>query len=391
MGLDSVCQVQTHLAIGAWDAGGYEFEVIARPIGLAVRYPEAPAGFETPLVELGDGRFLLERGPFGGAELRFALDEEGMPSGSVAGLIPLRPLDRPAHPPPGSGLSAPHLDVDASTEDIFTQIWSDATGAADGRILDHDAIRPAHRFVQWLMTRDSMIFHGSNLDDIDLFQPIRRSMEVGDLTGRGNLGAVYGTHDGLWAMFFAVIDRNRLEGTIRNGVSRFESITGEQVDLYHFSIHRELVALRPFTSGALYLMPREPFQRLPMYPGGPASNEWACHVPVRPLARIPVTPADFPFLDDIAGHDDGPIIAFGRLGDEIYDGVVSARHLDGGFEMVTTVARSTVDRFVELGHQFYPDVIRVATDHPDGTAVWMNGSNAFLHGIEARLRGFLDR
>ena len=32
-------------------------------------------------------------------------------------------------------------------------------------------------------------------------------MEMMDETGRGNIAGVYGTHNGLWSMFFAIIDR----------------------------------------------------------------------------------------------------------------------------------------------------------------------------------------
>ena len=65
--------------------------------------------------------------------------------------------------------------------------------------------------------------------EIDEFQPARKSMELYDETGRGNLQAVYGTHDGLWAMFFAIIDRPNLQGSIRNGVTYFKNQAGEVV------------------------------------------------------------------------------------------------------------------------------------------------------------------
>ncbi|HEY5652035.1 MAG TPA: hypothetical protein VIW46_11340, partial [Acidimicrobiia bacterium] len=137
------------------------------------------------------------------------------------------------------------------------------------------------------MTTDSVIFHGSNRTDIDEFVPQRASMELNDTGGRGNLGAIYGTHDGLWAMFFAIIDRGRLRGSIRNGSTRYETPDRTQsVDRYHFSVHHEMLESAPYTTGALYLLPRAAFDRVPIYPGGPLSNEWACHEPIRPLARL---------------------------------------------------------------------------------------------------------
>ena len=158
------------------------------------------------------------------------------------------------------------------------------------------------------MSLDAFIFHGSNETDLEIFHPVRTSVELRDHGERGNLGAVYGTHDGLWALFFAVIDRSRLEGSIRNGVSRWEAPDGRRLDTYQFSIHHASLPERPFTTGALYVLPRDSFERLPFYPGGPLSDEWASTQPVRPRASVIIEPDDFPFLDRIAAHDDGPLL-----------------------------------------------------------------------------------
>lgn len=240
------------------------------------------------------------------------------------------------------------------------------------------------------MTTDSVIFHGSNRTDIDEFVPQRASMELNDTGGRGNHGAIYGTHDGLWAMFFAIIDRGRLRGSIRNGSTRYETPDRTQsVDRYHFSVHHEMLESAPYTTGALYLLPRAAFDRVPIYPGGPLSNEWACHEPIRPLARLTIAPEDFPF--SIGGHDDGPLLVLDDLGTQVYEGVTSARRTEQGFEIVTSTDRGVIDRFVDLSHEFYPDVSRVAEATDGGTRVEMTGPPAFLHGTEKRLGRYLRR
>ena len=234
--------------------------------------------------------------------------------------------------------------------------------------------------------REVVIFHGSNDPGIEAFEPVRRSMELRDHAGRGNLGAVYGTHDGIWSMFFAVVDRSRLQGSIRNGVGTYHRRAGgDALDLYRFSIADVVLGDRPFTTGALYLLPRDAFVRIPLYPGGPPSNEWACHTTVEPLARLVVCPGDFPFLESIGGHDDGPLIELGRLGDRVYDAVVTARRIDDGVEVVTRAGRDVVGRLIEISREVYPDVVRTAADHPDGTLVRMTGPPAFVQGIERRL------
>jgi hypothetical protein len=63
----------------------------------------------------------------------------------------------------------------------------------------------------------------------------------------------------------------------------------------------------PSWTGTLYLLPRQTFQAQPPLPFGSSQvhiAQLASPVPVQPLARLTVAPADFPFLAQIRGHDD---------------------------------------------------------------------------------------
>jgi hypothetical protein len=145
---------------------------------------------------------------------------------------------------------------------------------------------------------------------------VRKSYELRDETGRGNLQAVYGTHDGLWAMFFAIVDRANLRGSIRNGVMYFHNRQGDRIAVYNFSVNQEQLAGKPWREGSLYLLPRTTFERLKMTEKAYA-NEWASRDAVKPLARLIVQPEDFPFLDRIDGHDDGELLRLGVLSKQI--------------------------------------------------------------------------
>ncbi|MDH3249905.1 MAG: hypothetical protein OEQ47_13135 [Acidimicrobiia bacterium] len=374
--------------LGGRSMAGMEFDVVEIDDRPAIAFPEAPPGFESELVAVAADEFEIHGGQFEGARLSFALDESGTPMGTVGGLPILTRLDRPSAPPPGSGLTAPPLVVTEAVEARFHELLEEIESRPDGRVPNAELPTPPVTFVQWLMNRDAVIFHGSNRADIDEFEPVRASMELQDTGGRGNLGAVYGTHDGLWSMFFAIVDRQRLRGSIRNGVLRYGP-AGRSIDLYRFSVHHECLEEQPFTTGALYLLPRDRFERLPFFPGGPASNEWVCHEPVRPLARLSIEPEDFPFLTEIGGHDDGPLIEFGRLGDEVYDRLVSALRTDSGFEIVTSADGELVRRFIESSSAFYPDVTRTATEVDDGIMISMTGPPAFIDAMTKRLAGHL--
>lgn len=362
--------------VGNWSVGGYEIRIVEGPL---LHYPEAPEGYESPLTNLGEGRFMVETGPFAGAEVDFA-------NLRIGNVLDLERLDRPAQAPDGAGERAPLFEPSAAELEAFERLWADG---------DHAGARlePASttRFVQWLKVRDEVIFHGSNRGDIEVFQPIRTSMEIGDRAGRGNRGAVYGTHEGLWSMFFAVIDRSKISGSIRNGVARFTNrADGSTLDLYHFSVNQDSLDRDPLTTGTLYVLPRPDFERIPFYPGGPLSNEWACDHEIRPIAHLTVAPEDFPFLDGIAIHDDGPLLEFMRLGDEVYEGIVSAKSVDGAVEVVTTADTGVIDEFVRLNDEFYPDVSRITSPVEGGTRIIMSGPPAFMHGMRDRLSEWLD-
>ncbi len=183
-----------------------------------------------------------------------------------------------------------------------------------------------------MTAQDAVIFHGSNNTGIAAFEPVRKSFELMDESGRGNLQAVYGTHDGLWSMFFAVVDRKRLKGSIRNGVVYFHNQSGEQLSVYHFSINREQLDERPYTRGALYFLPRETFFRLKLTEEAYA-NEWASEHPVRPYAKLSVEPEDFPFLDQIGGHDDSDLVRMGEISEALRASATAARLEGDRFEI----------------------------------------------------------
>lgn len=362
---------------GHWSGNGLAFTVIDRGGDLLVTSPDVPFGFEPRLVPTDDG-WQVTGGPFG--DVPVALDGNAL---VMAGTFRLEPMAEPPVLEPGHGLAPP----DPPPPDIhptLVDLWATAQGL-DGGVLDLPDEVAAHHFVQWLMARDALIFHGSNSRDIDEFQPRRTSMELNDAGGRGNLGAVYGTHDGLWSMFFAVVDRRTLRGSIRNGVSRYDSPDGDHVDVYHFSVNSGSLPDRPFTDGALYLLPRTTFSRIPLYPGGPPSPEWASTDPVAPIARILLEPADFPFLDRVGGHDDGPLIELEELNKAVMDAATDAVRLEGGFRITTGARPDEVERWAGLAASFFPDVRYDVETTKHRTEVTITGPPALVHTLEDRL------
>lgn len=340
--------------------------------------PETPIGHEPRLVPEG-GAWQIRGGPFDGMPIDF--DEDSLVAGGVFRLAKVGTLPEPE---PGTGLRAP---PDPAPDPRYADAWASAQ-ELDGGVLELGELETAG-FVQWLMAQDVVIFHGSNDRAIDEFQPLRTSVELHDAGGRGNLGAVYGTHDGLWSLFFAVVDRPRLEGSIRNGVDRYTTPDGDIADVYHFSVSSTSLPARPFTDGALYLLPRDSFERAPFFPGGPPSPEWVSHEPVRPIARLLVSPEDFPFLDQVGGHDDGPLIELQTLMGRVLGGAVAAAPVDGGIRFTTEAAEETVTRWADLASEFFPDVQRRIEPSDAGLVVTVTGPPAVQHTLAEQLSHLL--
>ncbi|MFO7547934.1 MAG: hypothetical protein R6X29_03515 [Acidimicrobiia bacterium] len=352
--------------LGHYAGEGIGFTLVRSGGEILLVFPDAPERHEPRLVRDGDG-WRISGGFLEGVPVGFT--DGGMMAGRI---VSLERTNRPPAREPGSGLLAPTWVEDAR----FTDLWM--SHPANGSVLELPPGVPLHAFVQWLTARDAVIFHGSNRRDIDEFRPRRTSTELRDRWGRGNLAAVYGTHDGLWAMFFAVVDRSRLRGSIRNGVTRFSRPDGDHLDVYRFSVSSVSLPDRPWTEGALYLLPRTTFDRLPLYPDGPPSWEWASVAPVRPLARLPVLPEDFPFLDRIGGHDDGPLLELADLWDRVYAATVEAEPVGGGYRMVVDLEPTVLDRWSSLLTEFHPQAavrIDLATQPP---TVQLSGPPAFL-------------
>ena len=263
----------------------------------------------------------------------------------------------------------------------------------NGQEIEYDLPYPKHEFLRFLEKQEAVMFHGSGDFDIEEFVPLRTSTELNDSSGRGNKLAIYATHDALWPLFFAIIDRPNLQGSIRNGVDYFQNEAGQQLAGYHFSINREQLADRPVRTGMLYILPRETFVRLEHAPGI-YTNEWASTEPTKPIARLRVAPEDFPFLEQIAGHDDSALLEMMRLSHIVLGAVTSATV--AGDSVVMTLAwddslAESAWPFVAAQRAVFP-VAHFRFDFPAGGAdptLTISGPAAYMAVLKQNLSGKL--
>jgi hypothetical protein len=160
---------------------------------------------------------------------------------------------------------------------------------------------PRLDFLRWLAEHRPVVFHGSPRDDLRELSTERRSS---DTTAWGNQEAVYASTDPVWAIYFACLRRDRGWSGTRNGSM---GLAGGPLypRRYCFLHNRGSASPDRFGPGSLYLLSPETFVADEPLAGAIDTAHLVSYEPVRPLARLDVTPADFPFRDRVRYYRDG--------------------------------------------------------------------------------------
>lgn len=204
---------------------------------------------------------------------------------------------------PDYWLTRPSARFDASTQKAFDELLETSLSFGGCPTIEFDLPWPKWQFLCHVADDHNIALHGSGDPDIALFEP-RQSNDLNDF---GNQKAVYAASDGLWAMFFAIVDRERVM-SITNACVRLSDETGRlHGPFYVFSVSQEALPGQPWRTGTVYLLPRSTFITQPPIAFGASEvhiAQLASLAPVQAMAKLTVTPADFPFLAQIRGHDD---------------------------------------------------------------------------------------
>lgn len=205
---------------------------------------------------------------------------------------------------PDYWLARPKEEPDEATRLAFDELLRTTLASGKTPIVKYSLAAPKWQFLCHMADRHDLVLHGSGNPRIDLFEP-RQSK---DLSAFGNQKAIYAAADGIWAIFFAIVDREQHKMTVTNACVRLVdqggSISGS---FYFFSVSKHLLDYRPWRTGTVYLLPRATFDAQPPIKFGSSqvyTAQVASRSAVRPLARITVAPSDFPFLSQIRGHED---------------------------------------------------------------------------------------
>ena len=163
----------------------------------------------------------------------------------------------------------------------------------EGGEVDYDVPQPKWWFLHHLVTHGHVL-HGTNERAIEEFRT-RRNF---DAHNERKVDGVWATDDAIWPLYFAVVNRP----VAQSYINWCEHVTSRRLGAhsrYLFSIGSDPEDERSWTDGTIYLLPSATFRATP------ESRELVSEQPVRPRARLPVTPADFPFRAETRGHRRG--------------------------------------------------------------------------------------
>ena len=204
---------------------------------------------------------------------------------------------------PDYWLTRPSVEFDERTQKAFDELLNSALRLGGCPTIEFPLPWPKWQFLCHLADHHDIALHGSGDPNIVLFEP-RQSKDLNEF---GNQKAIYAASDGLWAMFFAIVDRERVM-SITNACIRVVDEMGTLHGPYYvFSVSQSALPSQPWRTGTVYLLPSKTFTTQPPMAFGSSQvhiAQLASPVPVQPLAKLMVTPADFPFLMQIRGHDD---------------------------------------------------------------------------------------
>lgn len=205
---------------------------------------------------------------------------------------------------PDYWLERPKASIDETTRLEFEKLLTSVLSTDELTTIDYSLPNPKWQFLCYIADNYDILVHGSGNDKIKLFEP----RKANDTSSFGDQKAVYAASDGIWAMFFAIVDREQFDMSIINGCIRVEDDAGVlHPHHYVFSVSQLAINEKPWRTGTIYLLPRKSFVDQPPHTLGTSKvhiHQHASFETVKPLAKLSVRPEDFPFLSKIVGHDE---------------------------------------------------------------------------------------
>jgi hypothetical protein len=185
---------------------------------------------------------------------------------------------------------APKIKISKEEREQFDCLYEDALKRPD-KLITYNLPIPKYKFLYYISTTKPILFHGSNNRLIDSFEPREQTLFNGE-----HATAVFASKDPIWSSFYAVLEKGKIVGNIRNG----SLSTSRGRDFHFYSLTKPTHQMHPWTSGMIYFLPEESFTYLGK--GVLRFNEWISEKNVPYIAKLEMEPTDFYFLRKVATH-----------------------------------------------------------------------------------------
>jgi hypothetical protein len=121
---------------------------------------------------------------------------------------------------------------------FFGIVFENIIKPGKNQMIEYFSLIPKWKFLSYITKQYSYVLHGSGNNNIKIFEP----RQPFDLTTFGNQKAVYAAADGIWPIFYAVLNRTKHPASLCNGCiyikSANEILTGP---FYFFSISKNVL------------------------------------------------------------------------------------------------------------------------------------------------------
>ncbi len=186
----------------------------------------------------------------------------------------------------------------AQEQAAFDGLLDAALARGPDSLIDYRLPYPKVDFLNYICDWRGYVAHGTPLLDLTMLEPVRLTRDSSEF---GDRRQIFCSPDGAWALWFAILDKSKIHVT-ENGCVRLGHGAG-RLKYYHFDLPALSKDNPPFTPGMIYIARAEDFPEHHPYPlldwFDAEIEEWGSATPVTPLAKLPVKPEDFPYLDKV--------------------------------------------------------------------------------------------
>jgi hypothetical protein len=162
-------------------------------------------------------------------------------------------------------LKRPEFELTEVHQEALEHLWQNVLKNPDVPWLENLPV-PKWVFLCWLTEEKNLLLHGSSQPSITLFEP--RPPDAKDDDDFSQQTAVFAASEGIWPIFYAILDRDNFRPRVMNGALRFELPTGLSDVRYFFSVTNTVLSQYPWREGVMYVLPKDGFTLQPPHPLG---------------------------------------------------------------------------------------------------------------------------